>query len=122
MSPPRWECEGGKVRTEGRKPGGRNAALWMRGVLKRGVACGKNLRALVKAQGDEISRLEGRLIRAEAKVSGVHDGYASLRADLFAALNTQRGRIDSVAVAVERIERKVDDVLRGIALLRNVAT
>ena len=80
------------------------------------------IRALVKAQGDEISRLEGRLIRAEAKVSGVHDGYASLRADLFAALNTQRGRIDSVAVAVERIERKVDDVLQGIELLRNVAT
>lgn len=80
------------------------------------------IRALVDAQAIELARLEGRFIVTEAQVAHQSSDFARLRADLFEALSTQRGRIDAVAVAVERIERKVDDVLRGIALLRNVAT
>ena len=80
------------------------------------------IRALVDAQGVEVARLQGRFAVAEAQLRHQHHDFGKLRADLFEALSTQRGRIDSVAGAVERIERKVDDVLRGIELLRKVAT
>lgn len=77
---------------------------------------------MVHQQGIEIARLEGRFAVAEAQVKHQHHDFGKLRADLFEALSTQRGRIDAVHEAVTRIERKVDQVLAGLELLRKVST